>query len=98
MIAYVRPSGGQARHLRQNVRGSARSRLYYVVRITFETNCPCCGSRDIRKSRRTGPWIALLRQLLLDLYRCRSCFRRFFRPRIALGAYPRLAEPSSAVR
>jgi len=68
------------------VRTFRRSRLYINMKITLESNCPRCGSRNIRRSRHDSVLVRTLRYCLLDPYRCRSCFRRFFRPRVAVAA------------
>jgi hypothetical protein len=75
-------------------------RLFFGMKITLEPNCPRCGSRDVRRSRRTGLVVAMLRPCLLDPYRCRSCFRSFFRPKTAAanGVAVSLARGASAGR
>lgn len=55
------------------------SRLYVAMKITAERTCPICGSRNVRRSRRFSPLVALLRLLFLDSHRCRSSFRRFYK-------------------
>ncbi|HYL36008.1 MAG TPA: hypothetical protein VEV17_08860 [Bryobacteraceae bacterium] len=67
----------------EKLRESPPPRLFFDMQITIEANCPRCGSHDVRRSRRTGLLVAMLRPCLLDRYRCRSCFRSFFRPRTA---------------
>jgi DNA-directed RNA polymerase subunit RPC12/RpoP len=49
------------------------------MRIAPDTSCPGCGSRDTRRAHRTGLLASLLKEFLVDPYRCRSCRRRFFR-------------------
>jgi len=53
------------------------------MRIALESNCPHCGSWNLRRSRQTGLLTHVLRGFTLKPYRCRSCFRRFFGPRAA---------------
>lgn len=42
-------------------------------------HCPGCLSKDVRRSRHTGVFAAILAQFGLHPYRCRNCRKRFFR-------------------
>jgi ribosomal protein L37AE/L43A len=66
---------------RKRVRESRPIRLYLSVKIALENQCPVCGSRDIRPSRKTGLLTVVLHRLSLDIDRCRQCHHRFLLPR-----------------
>src|SRR6185312_9227659 len=71
----LRPREARQRTWRENVH-----RLdYFRVSEAMKWNCPKCGSRDTRRSRRSGMVTRLLRRFSMSRYRCRSCRNRFFR-------------------
>jgi hypothetical protein len=73
----------------KDVRALCQARPYVNMRIAVDHQCPVCHSRDIRRSRKTGPLTSLFRALLLEHFRCRRCSRHFFGPRISTKAADR---------
>jgi DNA-directed RNA polymerase subunit RPC12/RpoP len=52
------------------------------VKIAFENQCPVCGSRDIRASRKLSLLTVVLRWFPAEIDRCRQCHHRFLLPRM----------------
>lgn len=79
--AYVRRCIGRPNSQEKSLRELRRIRLYISVKIALDHQCPVCGSRDLRQSRRTGLLTAVLRRLSIEIGRCRQCHHHFLLPR-----------------
>jgi hypothetical protein len=61
--------------------------MYEAPKLTRILICPKCGGKQIRRSRRNGIGETLLHLLFFTSpYRCRVCYKRFFRLRLLFSS------------